>query len=315
MLTDTVRVDSQFRAVDRKIELLQREIQLMAARMCEMETVLGHRDSNRTANPQVPSAYTPAAASASGTGTTSSSAGAALGRILNPPKSPTYIGPTSAEFGLTARRNSVSDGEESSPSPSEAILTTGDPLTELGLAESLRLLLVYEQSVGIMYPCVDLDSVRTYIVDFFRGGGNAPAVANATDQDWFFARDASVIKMIFATALLVESHGRSERAAQLADFVEDEFATRVKIADVDMKELLILALLVSCVGVAGGKYNIADAKRTLVVHFSFISRRRSHRMAPDWPGGSRVHAARTTPSGDLAANRRCLPRRATMQLG
>lgn len=125
---------------------------------------------------------------------------------------------------------------------------TGDPLTELGLAESLRLLSVYEQSVGIMYPCVDLDSVRTYIIDFFRGGSNAPAVANATDQDWFFARDASVIKIILATALLAESHGRSERAAQLADIVEDEFATRVKIADVDMKELLILALLVSCVG-------------------------------------------------------------------
>ncbi|ODM14752.1 hypothetical protein SI65_09746 [Aspergillus cristatus] len=237
------RVDSQFRIVDRKIEALQREMQLMAARMREMETVLGHRDSNRTTNPQVSSAYTPAAASVSGTGTTSSSAGAALGRILNPPKSPTYIGPTSAEFGLTARRKSVSDGEESSPSPSEAILTTGDPITELGLAESLRLLSVYEQSVGIMYPCVDLDSVRTYIIDFFRGGGNALAVANATDQDWFFARDASVIKMILATALLAESHGRSERAAQLADIVEDEFATRVKIADVDMKELLILALL------------------------------------------------------------------------
>lgn len=123
-------------------------------------------------------------------------------------------------------------------------MTTGDPLTELGLAESLRLLSVYDQSVGIMYPCVDLDSVRTYIIDFFRGGGNASAVTNTTDQDWFFARDASVIKMILATALLAESHGRSERAAQLADIVEDEFATRVKIADVDMKELLILALLV-----------------------------------------------------------------------
>lgn len=45
-LIDTVRVDSQFRAVDRKIEVLQREMQLMATRMREMETVLGHRDSN-----------------------------------------------------------------------------------------------------------------------------------------------------------------------------------------------------------------------------------------------------------------------------
>lgn len=236
--------------MDRKIESLQREMHLMAARLREMEAVVGQRDSNRATEPQVPSAYTPAAASAPGTGTTSSSTGAAaLHRILNPPKSPTYIGPTSAEFGLTARRKSDSDGEVSSPSPSaDAVLTTGDPLTELGLAESLRLLSVYEHSVGIMYPCVDLDSVRMYITDFFRGGSHAPAVATATDQDWFFARDVSVVKMILATALLAESHGRSERAAQLADSVEDESAGRVKIADVDMKELLILALLVCRVG-------------------------------------------------------------------
>lgn len=100
-----------------------------------------------------------------------------------------------------------------------------------------------------MYPCVDLDSVRTYIMDFFQSGGFAvtPATATVVDQDWFFARDITVVKTILATALLAESHGRSERAAQLADSVEDEFAGRVKIAEVDMKELLILTLLV-CAG-------------------------------------------------------------------
>lgn len=231
--------------MDRKIESLQREMQAMAARLREMDSATSQHEGHKTSNSHISGGYTPVAASASGTGTTaSSSAGAALHRILNPPKSPSYVGPTSAEFGLTAHEKGDSDDEETGSLTSDTLPTTGDALGELGLDEALRLLAVYEHSVGIMYPCVDLDSVRMYITDFYRADGHAAVTANATDHDWFFARDVSVVKTILATALLAESHGRSERAAQLADSVEDEFAGRVKIAEVDMKELLILTLLV-----------------------------------------------------------------------
>lgn len=243
-------VEGRFHAVNYKIEVLQHQMQAMAARLQELESAgqaqaqaqsqgqqgQGHHDTSKSGNQ---SSHTPAAAS------TSSSAGG-LNRILNAPKSPTYIGPTSAEFGLSSQRNEGNgqdDEDSKSPSPVDTGLPTGD-LGELGVDEALRLLSIYEQSVGIMYPCVDLDSVRAYIIDFFQSGGHAMTPATAADQDWFFARDVTVVKMILATALLAESHGRSERAAQLADSVEDEFAGRVKIAEVDMKELLILTLLV-----------------------------------------------------------------------
>ena len=234
--------------MDRKIESLQREMQAMAARLREMDSATSQHEGHKTSNSHISGGYTPVAASASGTGTTaSSSAGAALHRILNPPKSPSYVGPTSAEFGLTAHKKGDSDDEETGSSTSDTLPTTGDALGELGLDEGLRLLAVYEHSVGIMYPCVDLDSVRMYITDFYRADGHAAVTANVTNHDWFFARDVSVVKTILATALLAESHGRSERAAQLADSVEDDFAGRVKIAEVDMKELLILTLLVCCI--------------------------------------------------------------------
>lgn len=210
-------------------------MQAMAARLRELEAA-SHHDTSKNGNPNT---HTPAAAS------TSSSAGA-LNRILNAPKSPTYVGPTSAEFGLNSRRDNGNAENSRSPSPADTGHPTGD-LGELGVDEALRLLSIYEQTVGIMYPCVDLDSVRTYIMDFFQSGGFTVTPATVVDQDWFFARDITVVKTILATALLAESHGRSERAAQLADSVEDEFAGRVKIAEVDMKELLILTLLV-CAG-------------------------------------------------------------------
>lgn len=309
-------VDGRFRAVDYKIEVLQHQMQAMAARLRELERASqtqtqthGHGQSHHETNKTLSqSSQTPAAAS------TSSSAGA-LNRILNAPKSPTYIGPTSAEFGLGSRQNDAHEGDEEeskSPSPADTGLPTGD-LGELGLDEALRLLSIYEQSVGIMYPCVDLDSVRTYIMDFFQSGGNGMTPATAVDQDWFFARDVTVVKMILATALLAESHGRSERAAQFADSVEDEFAGRVKIAEVDMKELLILTLLVNdalakkCYPRDVGSSLIADGMH-LTVHFPLLPRRRSNRLATNWHGRPRLYATGPTPPGNLDAHRRRLPR-------
>jgi hypothetical protein len=130
-------------------------------------------------------------------------------------------------------------------------LADGDPLKSLTLEETLRLVQVYEDNVAIIYPCVDLASVRTYIVESYharhsRSGGHSTPTQAATlsTRDWFHARDIQVLNILLATALLVESHGRSEMAAQLADCVEDRFASRLKIAQVDMKEILILVLLV-----------------------------------------------------------------------
>jgi hypothetical protein len=123
-------------------------------------------------------------------------------------------------------------------------------LDDLGLEETLRLVQVYEDTVGIMYPCVDLASLRTYVVEYHHSQTSASKRSPARrpskkDEDWFHARDIQVLNILLATALLVESHGQSERAAQLADGVEDRFASRLKVAQVDMKECLILTLLAS----------------------------------------------------------------------
>lgn len=241
--------------VDQQLQTLQREMRTLSARLRELES-----EASPTASSKL---------SVSGI-----VEGGGLNRILNAPKSPTYVGPTSAEFGLGRPRPSshhdtpidnIDENDDEDLDSSTAGLSpaptvddrecaipgaSGDPLRGLGLEEILRLVQVYEDTVGIMYPCVDLASVRTYVVEFHhtyhpaidRTSGPTPA---PSDQDWFHARDIQVLKILLATALLVESHGRSERAAQLADSVEDRFASRLKIAEVDMKETLILTLLVS----------------------------------------------------------------------
>lgn len=177
---------------------------------------------------------------------------------MNPPQSPTYVGPTSAEFGLGPSNSQLRNATEKDGKawPSESlngsraqslaapdVLENRDPLLMLGQEEALRLVEIFHDAVGILYPCVDLNAVRTYITEFYQNG----IVDNMSpiDEDWFYARDIQVLKIILATALLAESHGESPHAAKLANSVQDKFAGRLKIATVDMKELLILTLLVS----------------------------------------------------------------------
>jgi hypothetical protein len=191
---------------------------------------------------------------------------------LNAPQSPSYIGPTSAEFGLDRphianeelhnngeKEHSIAGDDEPSLSPTpqspvpshdEGPVAHRDPLQGLALEETLRLVQVYEDNVATIYPCVDLASVRTFVVESHHsrssrvGNYSRQTPAAYPARDWFHARDIQVLNILLATALLVESHGRSELAAQLADCVEDRFASRLKIAQVDMKEILILVLLV-----------------------------------------------------------------------
>lgn len=88
-----------------------------------------------------------------------------------------------------------------------------------GLEETLRLLQIYGDTAGVMYPCVDLKSMRAYASEYYHTQGSTPSHPSeppsaGSDQDWFHARDIQLLKIIVATSLLVESHGRSEWAAQ-----------------------------------------------------------------------------------------------------
>jgi hypothetical protein len=152
--------DTRFQAMDGELKDLRREMRTLSARLHELESTAG------AASPSRLSTLRP---------------GGSLHRILDAPKSPTYVGPTSAEFGLSQpRRRSSQAGEETvadgheeeldlstgaaGPAPSErrGDTSTGDPLRSLGTDEALRLVQVYEDTVGVMYPCVDLEGVRVY---------------------------------------------------------------------------------------------------------------------------------------------------------
>lgn len=188
------------------------------------------------------------------------------------PVSPSYVGPTSSEFGLNFTNDDAPDIDEtetseivqpsSSNSPYAPLvareeqrqrtdISRSNPLLSLDESDALRLVDIYDEAVGAMYPVVDLKSIREYIVDYYSQHSNDAAghmsPPQSGNEDWWFsARDTEVLKLVLALGLISESPGQSELGNILAASAEDTFATtRTQVPEVDMKELIILTLVVS----------------------------------------------------------------------
>ncbi|KAE8552721.1 hypothetical protein TMatcc_007899 [Talaromyces marneffei ATCC 18224] len=186
------------------------------------------------------------------------------------PISPSYVGPTSSEFGLNVPNDDVPDMDEtenseiaqpSSPTSPYAPtvppedqrrrtnISRNNPLLSLDAADALRLVDVYEEAIGLMYPVVDLKSIREYIVDYYSqhshdAAGHMSPPQSGNEDWWFSARDTEVLKLVLALALISESPGQSELGNILASSAENTFATtRTQVPEVDMKELILLTLV------------------------------------------------------------------------
>jgi hypothetical protein len=184
-------------------------------------------------------------------------------------RNPAYIGPTSSAYGIdvaqsTLERDGITPGardhaREDSTSTDVTHYDTADSLhrvetprrlvAALGKNQVIRLIDVYQETTGTVYPCVDVDGVRNYAVHFFDDESTAEMLlCEAYGQSEAFAafdRDLEILKIVLAISLVVEGKGQDAVGAQLMDSVEDAMYKRFKIYEVDTKELLLLFLMVS----------------------------------------------------------------------
>lgn len=110
--------------------------------------------------------------------------------------------------------------------------------------EALRLIQVYNEAVGVLYPCVDLVEIESHAMDLWdsvKPGQND----SHSDEDGLLDRNSEVLKVIIAIALVHEGNGFSEQGSALMDSVGNAIWRRMKVPEVDTKELLIFTLMVS----------------------------------------------------------------------
>ena len=106
-----------------------------------------------------------------------------------------------------------------SPSSAQNINPLKDPLWSLNQDEALRLCALYEEEVGIMYPMLDMGKVMSKVKPLFSFLDSMRRVGFLKEEieqgDSLEDDEIMILKMILATALVVESSGLSELGQSL----------------------------------------------------------------------------------------------------
>ena len=199
---------------------------------------------------------------------------------------PRFQGPTSPAFGFEVARSSlqtmgiaasemqedgVYNGDEMAPrgSPHQlqapiASMTVHfdkDPLWKIGKGEAIRLCRLYDEEMGILYPIINMEKIITQANMLFtitEAASQTGTVDRAmSGPNRLTDNDINILKMILASALIVEGGGQSDLGSALYESCREAFESRLS-GPVEIQGLILLVLVVwmpkdSCLEKANSK--------------------------------------------------------------
>lgn len=150
------------------------------------------------------------------------------------------------ESSVTSRRASP-EPELETPSRDPISQFISDPLLALGLIEVKRTLEIYDEELHPIYPFIDVDDVRERVASLY-----GELEASTGTQGIFeglkantFSVDIMVLKMMVATALVVEGAGKSVTGQLLLESVDAALDKSIKGIEIGLKQLQLFTLTVS----------------------------------------------------------------------
>lgn len=183
------------------------------------------------------------------------------------PKHPKFRGPTSALFNLGVARSSLvhmglagdeggedglmaHDGTPSgSPPPSQRPLlhASKDAIWSLNKDEAIRLIYVWQDEMGTMYPIVDTEGLVRHtgmLFTFMEAARRSRLMEGSMPgADAIYDDQTNLLKLIVAVALTLEGSGKSELGKKMWESVRTSVEAQLFDAP-DLKGLQILALAV-----------------------------------------------------------------------
>jgi hypothetical protein len=122
-----------------------------------------------------------------------------------------------------------------------------DPLWKIGRDEAIRLCRVYEEEMGIMYPIIDIEKTigQTNMLFSFTESAAKTGLMNPymPGPDRLANNDVNILKMVLATALIVQGEGQSNLGKELYESCREAFEGRLS-SPVEVKGLILLVLVV-----------------------------------------------------------------------
>ena len=192
-----------------------------------------------------------------------------VNRPKSTPKQHRFQGPTSSAFSLDVAKTTLhnmgypplEDGDDGptrddtplgSPPPRvplASIHPSKDPLWLFSKEEAIRLVKIYEEEMGIMYPFVDIDAIVVHTTNLysFLDAAQRSGLAQMTlpGEDGVSDENSCVLKMVLACALMVEGSGQSEMGVRLFSSVRNVADNFLYAEAIDLKNLPLLVLCVS----------------------------------------------------------------------
>lgn len=192
---------------------------------------------------------------------------------LPQPRPPGFRGPTSTRFSLDVAKNTLHkmgysnpsdagdpDGfvqDTPAPSPNMPVQMVNnlqgsarDPLWEFDKDELVRLCRVHDEEVGIMYPVVKIESVIRHartLSSWMEAAKKNFMVPLYGEEGGIKDQNTLLLKIIVCCAMQVEEHSNSEKAQRLFSSVRPTTDRMLMSDPSDVKNMPILALVVSCI--------------------------------------------------------------------
>jgi hypothetical protein len=179
---------------------------------------------------------------------------------------PEFFGPTNSVYGFDVGKSSLksmglqADNEPIATEP-ESVLNTPhlspklqarqislleQTLAELGNDEALRLIGIYSEELFPIYPFLDISQTTSHLQLLQSKIRGASMFGPPSDIHYslFDDRDSDILMMVLASALTVEGLGQSTLADKLVDTVEASRSRRSRSMQVNIKEILIMTVMV-----------------------------------------------------------------------
>lgn len=124
-----------------------------------------------------------------------------------------------------------------------------DPLCAIPRNEAFRLIAVYDEECGSIYPFLDNELILKAAHDFYNtaeSGEVPPFHRTTTSENVLSGGVLDILKLAIATAVVIENSGPTNLSAQLLDSVESGFEGRVCGAQVDILEIQAWTAMVHC---------------------------------------------------------------------
>ena len=155
-------------------------------------------------------------------------------------KEPAYVGPTSFAFGLDAR--GVDHRQDVSREDLRDLERSANAIS-LSKESAYRLIELFEETNE--YKCIDFDAIKQCASNVFdeRPETVYRRLYQAPSPPSTFDRDFEILRAVLANGLVLDGDGQSETGAVLMDRIETVMYNRVKVFEVDTKELLLLLLM------------------------------------------------------------------------